>query len=184
MPDAVLHDLADLYAIRGAAQYGGEAVTQLEHGLQAAALALRAEADDELVAAALLHDVGHLLHAVGEDGADRGLDDRHEESGERYLRRHFTPGVGGPVRLHVPAKRYLCAVEPGYFAALSPPSVASLALQGGPMTPAECRAFEADPYYAAAVRLRRWDDAAKVPGLTTPLFAYHLPVLERCRVDA
>jgi phosphonate degradation associated HDIG domain protein len=182
MADPVLHTLAALFATRGGARYGGEAVSQLEHGLQAAALAERDGAGDELVAAALLHDVGHLLHPHGDDYAEHGVDDRHEELGERYLRRHFAPGVAGPVRLHVPAKRFLCAAEPGYLATLSPASVRSLALQGGPMPPAETAAFTADPHAAAAIRLRRWDDAAKVPGLPTPPFAHFLPVLERCRV--
>lgn len=182
MVDPVLDRLVTLFATRGGSQYGGEAVSQLEHGLQAALLAERAGAGDELVAAALLHDVGHLLHAPGEERVGQGVDDRHEELGERYLRRHFAAGVAGPVRLHVPAKRYLCATEPGYPDTLSPASARSLAVQGGPMSPGEAAAFAADPHAVAAVRLRRWDDAAKEPERPTPPIAHFLPVLERCRV--
>jgi predicted HD phosphohydrolase len=121
-----------------------------------------------LVTAALLHDVGHLLHDLPDDAPASGVDDRHEALGDQWLRRHFGPAVTEPVRLHVDAKRYLCVVEPAYFDTLSPPSVRSLELQGGPFTPDEVRAFEALPFFEDAVRLRCWDDAAKVPGLRTP----------------
>jgi gamma-butyrobetaine dioxygenase len=168
----MLDRLAALYADRGGAQYDGEAVTQLEHGLQAAALAEAEGAGDAFIAAALLHDVGHLL----------GADDRspHETLADAALA-GFPQAVTAPVRLHVAAKRYLCAVDDGYLLSLSPASVRSLHRQGGPMTEAECREFEAHPHFAAAVRLRRWDDRAKTPGLATPPFAHFLPALERCR---
>lgn len=156
--------IMDLLATRGAAQYGGEAVSQLEHALQAAALAEAEGAAPALVAAALLHDLGHLLHK-GE--RDDGRDDRHEHIGGGYLARVFGADVCEPIRLHVDAKRWLCAAEPGYFAALSPASVRSLGLQGGTYGPAAAQAFIARPYAADAVRLRRWDDRAKVPGAPT-----------------
>jgi phosphonate degradation associated HDIG domain protein len=177
-----LDRLADLFATRGHALYGGEAVTQLEHGLQAAALAADAGAPAADVAAALLHDVGHLLHGLGDDCADHGVDDRHEDLGVRYLAKHFPPAVTEPVRLHVAAKRYLCATEPGYFDTLSGPSVVSLRLQGGPMTPEETAEFERLPHSAAAVALRKRDDAAKVVGRPTPTFADFRPHLEACLV--
>ena len=166
-----------VFAGPGQGAYFGEAVTQAEHALQTAALAEAAAADPELVAAALLHDVGHLLHGLGEDAADRGLDDRHEEGGAAWLARHFGPAVADPVRLHVDAKRYLCAVEPGYLAALSPASRRSLELQGGPFTPDEAGRFLLEPYWGDAVALRRWDDAAKVPGLAVPGLGYYRPIL-------
>ncbi len=169
-----------LFATRGSELYGGEAVTQLEHALQAADLARTAGAPPAEIVAALLHDVGHLLHHHGDDCADRGIDDRHEELGVRFLARHLPPAVTEPIRLHVAAKRYLCAAEPGYLAALSPASVQSLELQGGSMTADERPAFERHPQFTAAVALRRRDDAAKVVGLVTPPFAAFRPFLEEC----
>ncbi|HEX4607107.1 MAG TPA: HD domain-containing protein [Urbifossiella sp.] len=167
-----------LFSERGSGLYFGEAVTETEHALQSAHLAEAAGADPELVAAALLHDVGHLLHNLGEDVADRGVDGRHEEGGAVWLGRHFGPAVADPVRLHVAAKRYLSATEPDYHAALSPASRRSLELQGGPFTPAEQTAFRTEPHWGRAVALRRWDDAAKVPGLAVPGLEHYRPCLE------
>lgn len=167
-----------LFTRRGAEQYHGEAVSQAEHALQAAWAAEAAGCGPHLVAAALLHDVGHLLHGHGEDCAGRGVDDRHEELGGRFLARRFGPGVVEPVRLHVSAKRFLSATDPAYRTELSPASVRSLALQGGPMSAAEAEAFAKHPHAADAVALRRFDDAAKVPGLATPPFAHFRPCLE------
>lgn len=129
----IVDEIMDLFSRRGAAAYHGEAVSQTEHALQAAELAEREGAADNLVAAALLHDVGHLLDGQDEDLADRGLDGRHEEAGCSWLAAYFGPNVTEPIRLHVAAKRYLCAVDPGYLAGLSPSSSLSLSLQGGPM---------------------------------------------------
>ncbi len=158
-----ISDLIDLFDLRGTDQYGGEAVSQLAHGLQCAALAERDDAPPTLVAAALLHDVGHLLAKH----ANEYSDDRHEDIGHGYLARLFGPGVAEPVRLHVAAKRYLCAIDPAYFNLLSPASVHSLTLQGGPLSPAEVLAYEKSPHAAAAASLRRWDDQAKIPNLPT-----------------
>src|SRR5262245_21611652 len=173
----VVATLAELFETRGTALYFGEAITEAEHGLQSAHLAEREAADDSLVAAALLHDVGHLLHSLGEDVADRGIDGQHEQVGYAWLTRWFGPAVAEPVRLHVAAKRYLCAVESSYLASLSPASRRSLELQGGPFSSAEVADFRRDPHHAAAVRLRRWDDAAKVVGLTVPPFDHYRPLL-------
>jgi [1-hydroxy-2-(trimethylamino)ethyl]phosphonate dioxygenase len=156
----------------GGRQYGGERVTQLAHALQCAAAAEAAEATASLVVAALLHDVGHLVNSLGPRPAERGIDDRHEAGGAEWLRRWFGPEVTEPVRLHVDAKRYLCAVEPGYFQALSPGSVRSLELQGGPLDAASAAAFIRAPHAAEAARLRRWDEAAKAAGLATPDIAH------------
>jgi phosphonate degradation associated HDIG domain protein len=164
----IVDEIMDLFARRGAAAYHGEAVSQTEHALQAAELAEREGASDNLVVAALLHDVGHLLDGQDEDLADRGLDGRHEEAGCAWLAVYFAPTVTEPIRLHVAAKRYLCAVDPGYLAGLSRSSRLSLSLQGGPMEAKERADFESNPLYHDAVRLRHWDDTAKVPGLMVP----------------
>lgn len=170
----------ELFAQGGRAAYFGEEVSQLEHALQCAFHASAAGARPYLVAAALLHDVGHLLHGLGEDIAVRGVDARHEEGGADWLERHFGPEVTVPIRLHVPAKRYLCAVDPTYVRGLSPASQLSLQRQGGPFTAEEARAFEDFPEHADAVALRRWDDAAKVPGLDVPDLESYRSILEAC----
>ncbi len=174
----VIDRLLTLFREQGNGAYFGEAVTETEHALQCADLAEQSGAAPELVAAALLHDVGHLLHGLGEDVAEHGIDARHEEGGATWLRGHFQPVVVDPVRLHVAAKRYLCAVEPDYLAGLSEASQLSLRLQGGPMSPEEVRHFEREPGFRAAVAVRRWDDGAKVPGLAVPGLDHYRPCLE------
>jgi phosphonate degradation associated HDIG domain protein len=176
MSDPVGEILA-LYARKGGLSYG-EGVSIREHSLQAALMAEQEEAGAALIVAALLHDIGHLLHELPEDIADQGIDAQHESIASAWLSQHFPPAVSEPVRLHVAAKRYLCAVETGYFESLSPASVQSLALQGGPMAPPEAERFAREPFGPAALRLRRWDDLAKLVGLKTPDFAYYRPALE------
>ncbi|MDP2621226.1 MAG: HD domain-containing protein [Hyphomicrobiales bacterium] len=156
--DAVFDTLGQ----RGRDMYGGEAVTQLQHALQCATLAIHAGASDALVAAALLHDYGHLI-SKDEGAAERGLDMRHEETAARFLAPLFGPDVTEPIRLHVAAKRYLCAVDQDYLSTLSPASVASLMVQGGPFTADEAHALRDNPHWEPAVQLRRWDDLAKDP---------------------
>lgn len=168
-----------LFEERGDSAYGGEAVSQREHALQAAHFARQAGAPPALVVSALLHDVGHLLHDLPDDAPDLGVDDRHEELAARWLAERFGPDVAEPARLHVEAKRYLCAVEPGYHEALSEPSRISLRLQGGPMSPEEAERFLASPHAEAAVTLRRCDESAKVPGLVVPGVEDYLPWIER-----
>lgn len=175
-------DILTLLLTGGAAAYFGEPVSQLEHALQAAAAAERTGASDALVVAALLHDIGHLVHGLPEDVAEHGVDARHEEIGELWLSERFNRLVTEPIRLHVAAKRYLCAVEPEYMEALSDASVASLALQGGPMSLDEVRVFEQSPFARDAVALRRWDDAAKVPGLDVPGVGHYAVRLGRLLV--
>jgi gamma-butyrobetaine dioxygenase len=178
--------LAELFDSEGAADYLGEPVTVAQHLLQAAALAQAAGAPPALVAAALLHDTGHLRGgdplADGQELSGRelmaGADNDHGERGAAWLARWFGPAVTEPVRLHVAAKRYLCAAEPGYLALLSPASVYTLSLQGGPMAAAEATAFAAGRYAASAVAVRRWDDAAKDPAADVPGFAAYRPLLQ------
>src|SRR5580704_5460492 len=158
MPADVIAEIAQAFADRGGESYG-ENVSQLDHALQCAWLAEKEGAGDHLIAAALLHDYGHLFEGRGDAAERDGRDARHEVHGARALRRWFGPEVVGPVALHVAAKRYLCAAEPAYEAALSDASKLSLELQGGRFTPAQRRRFEQRRFAAAAVRLRRWDDA-------------------------
>lgn len=162
---------------RGDSEYGGESVTQIEHALQCAMLAEQDDASSALISAALLHDVGHLLHALPDDAPDSGVDDAHEDLGHRYLKQIFGDAVTEPVRLHVPAKRYMCAKSAGYQDRLSEPSIISLQLQGGPMSVREIEVFEQNSFADDAVHLRRWDDAAKVPDLRTPPLEHYIQYL-------
>ena len=143
MSDPLRQELLDIFVGRATRRYGLSAINQLQHALQAAALAEADGAPPATVLASLLHDVGHMIHHLGEDPAARGVDDVHEELGARWLAERFGPEVSEPVRLHVAAKRYLCAVESDYFGKLSPDSVRSLGLQGGPMSADEVEAVPA-----------------------------------------
>jgi phosphonate degradation associated HDIG domain protein len=181
-----MDELLALYASPAANRMYDEEVTELDHALQTAALAHADGAPDHLVAAALLHDVGHL---VSDDNVplDEELaeDFHHERVGARYLARWFGPEVTAPVALHVAAKRYLCAVEPGYLEGLSPSSARSLALQGGPMSPGEVEAFERRSHHEGATLVRRWDDRAKVAGLAVAdLDAYRSLLARLARASA
>lgn len=169
--------LSEIYADRAERRYGLSAVSQLQHALQAAHLAQKAGHPDSLVAAALLHDIGHMVHDLGENPAARGVDDAHEALGADWLAQHFPPDVTEPVRLHVAAKRYLCTTEADYFAKLSADLVRSLALQGGNMSADELSAFEANPGAKHAVILRRLDEEAKDPNAVTPSLSDFLPLL-------
>ena len=164
----VADDILALFGNGGAEEYFGESVSMTEHALQAAYFAQAAAAPPELIAAALLHDVGHLIEKAPSDISDWVVDARHEELGSLWLAKTFAPAVWQPVRLHVPAKRYLLATDPAYFAMLSPASLITLKLQGGPMNADEVARFEAEPFYREAVRVRQWDDQGKVPGSKTP----------------
>ena len=182
MSDPLRQELLDIFVGRATRRYGLSEINQLQHALQSAALAEADNAPPATVLAALLHDVGHMIHGLGEDPASRGVDDVHEELGARWLAERFGPEVSEPVRLHVAAKRYLCAVEPDYFGKLSPDSVRSLELQGGLMSADELEAFRANPYHAEAVRLRRYDEAAKDPRAKTPDFDHYLRHVAACRL--
>jgi gamma-butyrobetaine dioxygenase len=171
-------ELLDIYTRRGSGAYFGEPVTVSEHCLQAAYFAAQSGAPAPLVVAALLHDIGHLVEAVPDDIADWHTDAHHELIGSRWLERHFGPEVSEPVRLHVPAKRYLCATNASYFDNLSSASVRTLELQGGPMAPAEISAFESERYARDAVRVRRCDDAGKQAGLSIPDFGFYRGLIE------
>ena len=174
-------ELLDIFVGRATKRYGLSGVNQLQHALQCAAHAEADDAPPATVLACLLHDVGHMIHTLGDSPAARGIDDVHEQLGADWLAERFGPEVSEPVRLHVAAKRYLCAVEPDYFAKLSADSVRSLALQGGPMSADEATAFRANRLHAEAVRLRRYDEAAKDPHAATPDADHFLRHVEACR---
>ncbi len=177
-----LADIEDLFARRGAEMYSGEPVTQLQHALQTAALAEAAGADDALITASLLHDLGHLLQDLGDTPTLRGVDDIHQYAALPFLRGLFGERVLGSIRLHVDAKRYLCAVRPDYHAALSADSQRSLKLQGGVFDAAQAAAFIAQPGAEGAVQLRVWDDLAKDAQAVTPPLAHFMTIAARCRL--
>lgn len=179
-----LDDIERLYTERGHEQYTGEPVTQLEHALQSAALAEAEGADDELVTAALLHDLGHLLHDLGETPTERGIDDVHQYRAIPFLRGLFSDTVLNAIAMHVDAKRYLCATRPEYHDSLSDDSKRSLKLQGGIFSAEEAQAFIARVGAPQAVRLRLWDDLAKADGLKTPDLAHYLARARRCALPA
>ena len=162
-----LDEIRVAFARRGGDTYG-EGVSQLEHALQCAACAERDGAAPALIAATLLHDIGHLIHDLPQDIADQGVDTQHESLGSAFLSQHFGPAVTEPVRLHVAAKRYLATIERGYYDLLSPASVQSLQLQGGLMSAEERIRFAAERFADDAIRLRRWDDEGKLVGARTP----------------
>ncbi|MFC5519829.1 phosphonate degradation HD-domain oxygenase [Polaromonas jejuensis] len=173
-------DIERLFEERGGEQYSGEPVTQLEHALQTAALGEAEGASDELVTAALLHDLGHLLHDFGETPSLRGVDDVHQYRALPFLRGLFADAVLDAIKLHVDAKRYLCTTRPDYFASLSADSKRSLALQGGIFSAQQAEAFIGQPGAEGAVRLRIWDDLAKDANKITPPLAHYLARAQRC----
>ena len=171
--------LLGLLSEQGKEAYFGEPVSVLEHCLQCAHFAEQSHASPATIVAALLHDIGHMLHGLPEDIAQHGTDGAHEEVAAAYLARWYGEDVTETIRLHVAAKRYLCATDPAYGARLSPASVESLRIQGGPMNQEEIAAFEALPNASVVVQLRRWDDEAKIPKLDVPGLAHYRPILLR-----
>lgn len=177
--ESIVDQIFETFRAHGDELYdGGEQVTQTQHALQTAHAAQQDGASDTLIAAALLHDYGHLIHDLPENIATQEMDGKHEEVGAAFLERYFIPAVTESARLHVAAKRYLCAVDADYLDTLSPVSVHTLALQGGPFNETEIKAFEAIPYFADAVRLRRYDEMGKDPHAQIPDLAYYRPYLE------
>ena len=171
--------IADIFERRGAESYLGEKVSMSEHMLQGAVLAETEGASEELVAAALLHDIGHYTSEFGPMSLGDERDNYHEESGAKVLAPFFPPVITECVRLHVPAKRYLCATDKAYYDRLSEASKHTLMLQGGPMSAEEVAAFERNPFHREAVRVRIWDDEGKRPGVKTPEFRHYMPLLQR-----
>jgi [1-hydroxy-2-(trimethylamino)ethyl]phosphonate dioxygenase len=180
---SVADEILAIFHKRGAGAYFGESVSMTEHALQAAYFAQAAAAPPGLILAALLHDIGHLVEDVPSDIADWTADAHHEEVGSRWLARRFGAEVSEPVRLHVPAKRFLLATDAKYFAKLSPASVITLKLQGGPMAAHEVAKFETERYCKEAVHVRQWDDQGKVTGLKTPGLGDYRALIENLASD-
>ncbi|ABE46573.1 phosphonate degradation HD-domain oxygenase [Polaromonas sp. JS666] len=176
-------DIEHLFAERGGEQYSGEPVTQLQHALQTAALGEAEGASDALVTAALLHDLGHLLHDLGETPSLRGVDDVHQYRALPFLRGLFPDEVLDAIKLHVDAKRYLCATRPGYHASLSADSKRSLLLQGGIFSAEEAARFIEQPGAVDAAKLRLWDDLAKDASRITPPLTHFLARAQRCALS-
>jgi phosphonate degradation associated HDIG domain protein len=177
--ETIVEFLANIFERRGAEDYLGEPVTVAEHMLQGAWLAEQENAPEELVVAALLHDIGHFTSEFGTYSADDTQDRHHDEAGGKVLAPFFPEVVTECVRLHVAAKRYLCATDETYFGKLSPASVHTLSLQGGPMSKEEIAAFERNPHFREAVQVRLWDEGGKVPGMKTRSFRDYVPLLQR-----
>lgn len=173
-----IEKIITLFNTFGGSQYGGEPVSQMEHALQAAQLALDSHAKPSLIIASLLHDVGHLLHNLPDDAPENGIDDLHENLGHDFLSKHFISSVVQPAYLHVSAKRYLCATDSAYISLLSEPSLVSLELQGGTMNDQEVKTFEQNEWYLDAVALRKMDDQAKIPNAKTKSIEYYIPMME------
>jgi phosphonate degradation associated HDIG domain protein len=183
-PSPLFSELEEIYATRANRRYGLEDISQLQHALQTAALAEARDEAPAFVLAALLHDVGHMIHKLGENPAGEGIDDRHEILGAKWLAKRLPKAVSEPVRLHVEAKRYLCAVDPDYMGRLAPDSVLSLKLQGGPMSDDEVARFRATPFAEEALRLRRLDEEAKDPYAETPPVSHFLRHLAAAHIGA
>ena len=178
-PETIVEFIGDIFRRRGADSYLGEQVTMSQHMLQGAFMAERAGAKDELLAAALLHDIGHYTSEFPEDALEKGVNNYHDSAGAAVLEPFFPKVVTDCVRHHVGAKRYLCATDPSYFDRLSAASVHSLNLQGGPMSDREVSDFEKNPNLQDILQVRFWDEDAKDPDLETPPFEHYAPVLQR-----
>lgn len=172
-----IEDIQQLYEQHGGIAYSGEPVTQLEHALQSGLLAEQAGADEAMVAAAFLHDLGHLLNLQGHSPTVQGIDDQHQYFALPFLRRILPESVLEPIRLHVDAKRCLCAIDADYLGKLSADSVRSLRLQGGVFSADEAKVFLDKSYAKDAILLRHWDDSAKVASLSTPRLSHYIGVV-------
>lgn len=177
--DNIVDFLGSIFDRRGSEEYLGEPVTMGEHMLQGAALAERAGRPDEIIAAALLHDIGHFTSEFGTFSMQDTEDRHHEDAGAEVLERFFPSVITDCVRYHVAAKRYLCATKPAYFERLSEASIHSLNLQGGPMSDDEVEEFRKNPNLDAIIAVRYLDDAGKVDGMETPDFWHYAPILQR-----
>ncbi len=175
-----IENIINLFTNKGSQMYGHESVTQLEHALQCATLAEEACQSNEIITACLLHDLGHLVHNLGNNASTQGIDDLHEHRALPILRKLFEPAVTEPIRLHVAAKRYLCAVSPTYWERLSNESKRSLELQGGIFSLEAASGFIRQAYAKDAVQLRMYDDQAKVANKSTSSLSHFAQYINTC----
>jgi len=174
-----IDSILELYEKWGSNVYD-EKISQVDHALQTATLAEQSGSNGELIVAALLHDIGHLVYLENEQGeVDISVNDSHEAVGARVLANLFSAGVTAPIAMHVEAKRYLCTLEPDYFDSLSIGSVRSLNVQGGVMSKDEVNRFENHPSFSAAVALRRWDEGGKIIGLKVSPFSHFSEIMTK-----
>ena len=176
--DNIVDHIEDVFRRRGAESYLGEQVTMAQHMLQTAQCAEQAGADNSQIVAALLHDIGHYKNEIPETSLAKGVDNFHDEAGANFLEEYFPISVVEPIRQHVAAKRYLCAVKSDYFERLSPASVHTLNLQGGLMNKEEVREFERNDYLEQCIQLRFWDEEGKDPEREHHPFIYYRPLIE------
>ena len=174
----IVNHIEEIFNRRGAESYLGEDVTMSQHMLQAAQCAKKSGADDSLIVAALLHDIGHYQNEIPETALAKGKNNYHEEAGANFLEDYFPLSVVEPIRQHVATKRYLCAVRPEYFELLSAASIDTLNLQGGPMTSEEVIEFEKNDYLEECIKLRYWDEDAKDSNRICPSFSYYRALIE------
>jgi phosphonate degradation associated HDIG domain protein len=177
--DTIVAFIADIFERRGGEEYLGEPVTMARHMLQGATIAENSGLDEEIIVAALLHDIGHFTSEFGTYSPDDTADKYHEDAGAALLAPFFPAVITDCVRHHVAAKRYLCATRPVYLRRLSAASVHTLSLQGGPMSADEVAEFEKNPNLAAIIQVRYLDEAGKRPDMTTPDFAHFAPMVQR-----
>lgn len=177
--DNIVAFLGDIFARRGGEEYLGEPVTMAQHMLQGATIAEQNGLPEEIIVGALLHDIGHFTSEFGTYHPDDTEDRHHEDAGEAVLAPFFPPVITDCVKYHVAAKRYLCATKPEYFARLSPASVHTLELQGGPMSAEEVAEFEANPNLKEIVQVRYLDEAGKCADMETPSFDHFAPMVQR-----
>lgn len=168
--ETAVEEVFDLFEKHGNADYIGEAISQIEHACQAAQLAEKEGFSNEVILAALFHDIGHLCEMNGEQPNMGGYGVmEHEKLGADFLRkRGFSETVAKLVQSHVQAKRYLCFADKEYYGKLSEASKKTLEYQGGPMTATEAAEFERDPLRNTIIRMRHWDEMAKEVGVPLP----------------
>ncbi len=176
--DGIVDYLAGIFVRRGAESYLGEPVTMSEHMLQSAMAAERAHASDELIVAALLHDIGHYSNEIPEHLLMQGTNNHHDEAGATFLAAFFPPAITEPIRNHVAAKRYLCSVDSSYERKLSEASQYTLKIQGGLLSPAKIQAFESNGYLQQSIDLRGWDDQGKDPNIVCSDFEHYRSLIE------